>query len=546
MVEDGYVKVGRVIPNGPAARGGQLKAGDRILAVGEGEDGELADVVGVRLPDVVDRIRGPQGTVVRLQVLPAGRFESSLYRITRDKVEVTNLAGAVLSGESLPEGREAKVGYVYMPTFYQDRKAKAEGRDDYRSSARDLRRLLEDFTAQGADVLLLDVRQNQGGVLSEVIETAGLFVGKGPVVQAKDRNGKIKVYAPQTSSVAWHGSLVVLTSKVSAAGTETLAGALADYHRGLIVGDPHTNGMGTSANFFDLGSRLFQIPNPPQLGSVQLTMQKLYRPSGEGIQLRGVVPQVILPSMLELVTALGQDSRPYSLGHDAIAQATFTPLDFSLDAKLPQLLNTRSEERRRDSAYFQKLAARIEQEKAKRESTHVSLKEDDFLAERSQAAPEDDWPTVPGIAEVKLDPYLNEVLAITLDYTAYVNYTKAAKLYTEKQYDQAIELYKRTVRANPTLANAHYMLAWSLGTCPEARVRDGDTAIEHARRACELDTENRWTFLLALAVAEAEAGRFDDALRDLKQALALAPDAERSKYEYLISRFEAGQPFQSR
>ena len=208
----------RIIPTGPAARGGQLKAGDRILAVGEGDQGPMTDVVGAQLHQVVARIRGNRGSVVRLRVLPADRFESAVYAITRDNVETNNLAGAVLSGEMLPEGRKASVGYVYMPTFYVDREARAQGRDDYRSSTRDLEKLLRDFSSKRADVVVLDMCDNDGGVLLEAIEMSGLFLEKGPVVQVKDRNGKVDVYSPRGTSDAWRGPLVVLTSKRTARG----------------------------------------------------------------------------------------------------------------------------------------------------------------------------------------------------------------------------------------------------------------------------------------------------------------------------------------
>jgi len=544
-IQDGYLTVQVVLPNGPAARAGQLKVGDRILAVGEGTEGEMVDVVGARLRDAVERIRGQQGTEVRLQVLPAGRFESTVYRVTRDKVEVTNLAGAVLSQGIVPEGREGRVGYVYMPTFYVDRKAKAEGRDDYRSSTRDLDRLLRDFEAGGADVVVLDLRANGGGTLSEAIEMAGLFVDKGPVVQVKDRNGKVEVYGPEAASVAWRGPLVVFTSKASAGGAEILAGAMADYRRGLIVGDPQTLGMGTVATHVAIGPALFPRPDPPDLGTVRLTFQKFYRPSGESTQLRGVVPDVVLPS-LTAVSVRGEQSLPHALAHDTIAPAAFAPLDSPIDAKLQRALGARSEARRSTSPYFSQLAGVIEHEKARWERTHDSLNEADFLAERSRAALEGDWPAVPGIAEVRADPYLVEVLAIALDYTARVRYARAQKLYGERQFGAAVEEYRRALAADAGFADGHYMLAWSLATCPDAAVRDGEAAVRHATTACDLTGEAPWHYLLCLAVAEAEAGDFDGAVEHLKQALALAPAGERSSYEHLVERFESGRPYQAR
>ncbi len=413
-VKDGYITVTHVLPESPAARSGQLKVGDRILAVGQGEEGEMADVVGIPQRDVVDLIRGQRGTVVRLRVLPAERFEASVYRITRDRIELTNVTGTVLADEILPEGCQGRVGFVHVPSFYRDLTAQPAGRQDSRSSTRDLEKILQDFATKQVDVVVIDLRENGGGSFDDAFEMTGLFLEGGPVAQAKDRSGNLRVYSPQFTSIAWRGPLVVLTSQLSAGPAELFAGVMADYHRGLVVGDPRTFGLGSSAGHISIGPVAFPGPDPPDLGRVLVTHQKLYLPSGDSFQLRGLTPHLALPS-LTAVTVSTEESRPHALAHDTIAPATFLPYASPLAPDLLEALRAASEARRRDTPFFTQLADSIEQEKTRRKRTHDPLKEAEYLAEGERRMPDEDWPEVPEVPAVKLTPYLEEVLAIALE-----------------------------------------------------------------------------------------------------------------------------------
>ncbi|HPP54298.1 MAG TPA: S41 family peptidase, partial [Thermoguttaceae bacterium] len=297
--EDGYTKVHKIIPGGAADKDGRLKVGDRIVGVGQGKDGEIVDVVDMKLSDVVDLIRGKKGTVVRLKVIPADAGEQKIIEITRAKIELkdSEAQGEIFTVGKKPDGAPYKIGVIDLPSFYMDMTGARMGLPMFKSTTRDVRRILEDFNAKGVDAVILDLRRNGGGALTEAINLTGLFIEEGPVVQVKDAEGRVQPYLDSDQEMVWKGPLVVLVSKFSASASEILAGAIQDYRRGLIVGDHATHGKGTVQSLLDIGRELFRIPNAKNLGALKVTMQQFYRPSGDSTQNRGVVSDIEWPSL---------------------------------------------------------------------------------------------------------------------------------------------------------------------------------------------------------------------------------------------------------
>lgn len=427
VAEDGSTKVTKVIPGGAADKQGQLKPEDRIISVGQGNDGEMVDVVDMKLNDVVQLIRGPAGSVVRLGVKSGTEGDTKVLYITRAKIELEDSAArSDILERPAPDGGVVKVGVVDLPSFYMDMEAarRDRGQGEFRSTTRDVRRILDNFRSQGVNVVVLDLRKNGGGSLTEAINLTGLFIDRGPVVQVqdvKDPATRPNVYRDLDPGMAWDGPLVVLTSKFSASASEILAGAIQDYGRGLVVGDATTHGKGTVQSLLDLGSELFRIPNPPNLGALKITMQQFYRPNGDSTQKRGVLPDVVLPSLTNQL-GMGEADLDFALDFDRIQPAQFRRLNL-VDKNLVTRLRTRSQARIAASDEFTKELARIERYKRYRDEKRIPLNEVKFMARREaeQDAEEEEEKQleneVHGTKEVFADDFYNrEVLAIALDY----------------------------------------------------------------------------------------------------------------------------------
>lgn len=301
--ESEYTTISRVVPGGPASKDGRLKAGDRIVGVGQGRDGKITDVIGWRVDDVVDLIRGEKHTVVQLQVLPeeAGIGDPpTIIDIVRDEVKLeeqaaqSELIEAPVTG---PDGTErmVKVGVIDLPVFYLDFNGRAQNKPDYRSSTRDVRKLIGELEEQGAEAIVMDLRNNGGGSLLEATTLTGLFIDRGPVVQVKHSNGRISVEEDIEPGMAWDGPLLVLVNRYSASASEIFAAAIQDYGRGLIVGEP-TFGKGTVQSLLDLDD---YAPNSdePAMGQLKLTMAQFFRVEGGSTQNKGVVPDIRFPSV---------------------------------------------------------------------------------------------------------------------------------------------------------------------------------------------------------------------------------------------------------
>jgi carboxyl-terminal processing protease len=325
QLTDDYVTVIDVIPGGPAATSGppaKISANDRITAIGEGKSGELTDVIGWRLDDVVQKIRGPGGTTVRLQVLPAGAAPGSVQKVvdfTRNKVSLEGQASHKAMRTVTRNGKEVKVGVITVPSFYQDYDASRAGAKDYRSTTRDVQRLISELRKDGAEVVIMDLRANGGGYLPEAESLTGLFIDRGPVVQLRDTSGHIEVDDDPIPAIFYSGPMVVLVDRFSASASEIFAGAIQDYGRGLIIGQ-QTYGKGTVQNAHPLNYTIFG--RKPELGQLNVTIGKYYRITGESTQDRGVTPDIALPSLID-ANEVGESTRDRALPWDHIEPATF-------------------------------------------------------------------------------------------------------------------------------------------------------------------------------------------------------------------------------
>lgn len=288
--EDEYTKVVRLVAGGPAALQGQLEPAHRIVSVGQGDDGQMVDVVGWRLDEVVDLIRGPKDTVVRLEVLPSqasAKLEPQVVRIKRGKVKLEDQA-ARSATFNLTDGEDMyKIGVINVPAFYIDFEAYHRGDPNYKSTTRDVLKLLADMQRQNVDGVILDLRNNGGGSLTEATMLTNLFIDQGPVVQIRESDNRISRYNRSRDKALYRGPLIVMVNRLSASASEIFAGAIQDYNRGLIVGS-RTFGKGT-----------VQSLTPVVEGRLKLTESKFYRVSGDSTQHRGVVPDIDLPVLLD-------------------------------------------------------------------------------------------------------------------------------------------------------------------------------------------------------------------------------------------------------
>jgi carboxyl-terminal processing protease len=331
---DDHVTIMNVIPGGPAAVGGLIKANDRITGVAQGK-AEFVDVVGWRLDDVVQLIRGPAGTTVRLQVLPAGAAPGSkepVIEFVRNKVTLEAQAAQKKPIRTVTRGDKTyRIGIIDVPSFYQDYEAKVGGEKDYRSTTRDVARLIGELKAEKIDGLIMDLRGNGGGHLSEATGLVGLFIHKGPVVQLREASGRIEVLDDPEPGQVWDGPLVVLVDRSSASASEIFSAAIQDYGRGLIVGQ-QTYGKGTVQNLYPLDR--WALGANPGYGQLTVTMGKYYRVTGDSVQNRGVMPEIPLPSLIS-PTEVGESNRDSALPWDQIRSAEFSAdhyLSAALDA----------------------------------------------------------------------------------------------------------------------------------------------------------------------------------------------------------------------
>ena len=371
--EDEYTSVVRIVPAGPADKTGSLHASDKIISVGQGRRGALIDVVGMRLDDVVQMIRGPKGSRVRLEVIPTDSADgtSKIIEIVREKVKLEEQSAQKKLLTLNEGGQERRIGVIEIPTFYLDFQASQRGDPNYRSTTRDVRRILEELKAENVDGLIVDLRNNGGGSLMEADALTGLFIDSGPTVQVKTARRLPQVYSDDDDQTAWDGPLAVLVNRLSASASEIFAGAIQDYGRGVVIGN-QTFGKGTVQQLIPLGR-----------GQLKLTQAKFYRVSGQSTQHQGVVPDISFPSVMD-PERVGESSLDDALGWDQIQPAIYRGSnEISLHVGA---LKRRHDERVAEDLEFEYLRSLSARARENADRTHLSLLE----ADRVQQKEEDD------------------------------------------------------------------------------------------------------------------------------------------------------------
>lgn len=411
QLDNEVVKIMEIIPGGPAFKAKTLDVGDRIIAVGQGKDGEFVDVIGWRLDVTVTKIKGPKGTIVRLKIIPAGQEMSSTPKIVtlvRDKVVLEDQSAKRITKTVTSGGKSYKVGIIQLPAFYADFRAMQAGDKNYKSTTRDVKMLLDSLKKENVDAVILDLRSNGGGSLPEAISLTGLFIPKGPVVQVRDRRNKVEIDEDEDPTVAWSGPLGVMVDRFSASASEIFAGAIQDYGRGIIIGN-QTYGKGTVQQGINMervigpadklmlkaaqtannnngggGVTAKTIPGAnkgtvPEFGQINLTMAKFYRVNGSSTQHKGVIPDIEFPTVFPK-DKYGESSEPRALPWDTIDPSNFT--------SVANLSNTRVElkklhdHRMNASFEFKNLQEDIA-EYAKRDAeTSITLNEAQLKKER--------------------------------------------------------------------------------------------------------------------------------------------------------------------
>lgn len=421
--EDGNTYIASIVKGGAANKDGRLEVGDQITAVAQ-ETGEFVDIVEMKLSKVVRLIRGPRGSKVRLQVSKADSNETVVYEMVRQKIELSESA---VKGEIIDTtgrlGRKAKIGVINIPSFYRDFNGAEQGIEDFRSTARDLQEVLVDFRRQGGvDGIVIDLRYNGGGALSEAIEVTGLFIDQGPVVQVKEPGSKVKTYSDDIEG-AFNEPLIVVCNRMSASASEIFAGAIKDYGRGIVIGDMTTHGKGTVQNVMPVSPQMFQFFNRQDRGALKLTINQFYRVNGDSTQSLGVKSDVVLPSLLDHME-IGESSLDNALAFDQIAAAEHTSLAY-VNADVRSRLKKQSAERVAGNEDFKKVQKEIAEYTERINRKSIPLNAEKLRAEREKeeddskevdenkeagADDEDDGPVLPETA------YNDEILNIAVDY----------------------------------------------------------------------------------------------------------------------------------
>jgi carboxyl-terminal processing protease len=403
-LENEVVKIEEIIPGGPAFKSKTLSTGDRIIGVAQG-NGEFEDIVGWRIENSVAKIKGPKGTIVRLKVIPVGQELSAkpvIISLVREKIIMEDQSAKKEVKSITSNGKPFKIGIITVPAFYADFKAANAGDPNYKSTTRDVRLLIDTLKNKDkVDAIVMDLRSNGGGSLVEAIDLTGLFIDRGPVVQVKDLKGRIDVSEDTNAGVAWAGPFGVMVDRLSASASEIFAGAIQDYGRGIIMGT-QTYGKGTVQSSIDLNKllnpsmlqRLASLINKnstvagapanakdatPQLGQINLTMAKFYRVNGSSTQHKGVMPDIVFPSVYPL-DKIGEDTEPSALPFDVVPPSNFVPVQ-NLTAVKAQLSKLH-QQRMQNSLDYKILQQDIAEMKSRDKETSVSLNETKLKAER--------------------------------------------------------------------------------------------------------------------------------------------------------------------
>ncbi|AGG87577.1 carboxy terminal-processing peptidase [Rhodanobacter denitrificans] len=369
---DDYTQVRELVPAGPAAKSGRIQVGDRIVGVGQGDNGPIVDVIGWRLDDVVNLIRGKKDTTVRLEVIPAdvgvdGKHE--MVSLVRKKVSIEEQAAKKKVVEIKDGDVTRKIGVIELPTFYSDFGARSAGDKNFKSATRDVARLLGELKHEGVQGVVVDLRNNGGGSLAEANSLTGLFIDKGPVVQVRDSKGEVEEQGDDDPGMAWSGPLAVLVNRGTASASEIFSAAIQDYHRGLIIGEP-TFGKGTVQNLVDLDRFAQSDSEKPQLGELKMTIQEFFRINGGSTQLKGVTPDIAFPKNGD-DKDFGESTYDNALKWTQIAPADYQAVA-NLNAYLPQLQQKHAE-RVAQSPAWKLMLDELAQYRTMRAKTAISL-----------------------------------------------------------------------------------------------------------------------------------------------------------------------------
>ncbi len=371
---DDYTTIRELVPGGPAQLSGKLAVGDRITGVGQGADGPIKEVMGTRLDEVVQLIRGEKDSIVRLDILPADAGADGGHRVislVRDKISLEKQAAKKTVLPVKDGDVTRKIGVITLPAFYEDFEARRRGDKDYRSASRDVAKLLTELKQDNVDGVLIDLRNNGGGSLAEAIDLTGLFVGKGPVVQQRGADGKVEVQSDDLPTPAWTGPVGVLINRGSASASEIFAAAIQDYGRGVIIGEP-SFGKGTVQTVVNLDQ--VARNDKPKFGELKLTIAQFFRVNGGTTQLRGVTPDIALPGLSDPKT-FGETSYDNALPWTQIKPARYKQAG-NLKAEVPKL-QALHDKRVEADPDFQRLIEDVAELKAQRDKGVISLNEAD-------------------------------------------------------------------------------------------------------------------------------------------------------------------------
>lgn len=423
--EDGYTTVAAIVDGGAADKDGRLKVNDKIIAVDSKAAGTWDDIVDMKLKHVVRKIRGDKGTKVRLQVKTESG-EVNVYELVRQEIKLaeSEVKGEIIEGATRIEGRPGRIGVINIPSFYRDFRAAQLGLD-YKSTRKDVIKVLNQFKAAGGvDAVVVDLRYNGGGALSEAIEVSGLFISEGPIVQVLEQNGSVTKHPDDDPEIQCREPLIVLCNRLSASASEIFAGAIKDYKRGIVIGDSTTHGKGTVQNVMNVSPGMRRFFGSQGYGALKLTINQFYRVNGDSTQNRGVESDIVLPSFLEH-RDIGESTLDNALAFSTIDPASHPVASGYVTPKMLSSLRDRSSARINSNEDFQTLAKNIAKFKARKNRKTVSLKESVLKAELAEAKAEADE------AEKELEEqtgtaksdeifaknyYNDEVLNITLDY----------------------------------------------------------------------------------------------------------------------------------
>jgi len=413
QTESEYTVINEVIPGGPVFKSNLLKKGDKIIGVGQGSTGEIVDVLGWRINDVVKLIRGRKGTLVRLNILPAsqaGRGPAKIVQLVRDKVDLEEQAAK----KSIIHVNGQKIGVIAIPSFYLDFDAQQKNTGNYTSTSHDVARILNELNAEHVEGVVIDLRDNGGGSLEEAVNVTGLFITTGPVVQVSNATGGKMVLRDEDRRILYGGPLAVLVNRYSASASEIFAAAIQDYGRGVIIGE-RTFGKGTVQSLMKLTRPFAFFGKKPELGELKLTIAKFYRISGGSTQHKGVLPDIIMPSMIDTST-IGEDTYTSSLPWSTISKAFYRPTG-EVNQEEITLLRKKFQERSSKNHTYQAYLHDLNVLNQIRKKKMTSLQDSSFKSEIETIKQiEKLWVQVPdSIKSLNKDVLLNQSAAVVSD-----------------------------------------------------------------------------------------------------------------------------------